>query len=263
LLGGALKLVGGLLIGLSLAAYLLQDKLIFLPRALATSALEEIAARHAHVDDIFLQARDGTRLHAWQLRATAGAPLVLYFGGNAEQVAWLLDELPQHDTGAAWLLVDYRGYGASEGAPSERALNADALVWYDYAARTNTRIYAFGRSLGTGVAVHVASQRRLQGLILVTPYDSLAAVGARHYPFLPVRLLLRHRFDSLGLAPQIRAPLLCIAATHDEIVPTVHAKRLYEAWAGPKEWFEVGAGHNDVDAHPGYWPRVQAFIAGR
>jgi pimeloyl-ACP methyl ester carboxylesterase len=263
LLGVLLKLAGAVAVGVPLAAYLMQDKLIFMPQPLAPAEHREIAARHPDVDDIFLQAADGTRLHAWRVRASAGAPLVLYFGGNAENVAWLLDELPRQRTGAAWLLVDYRGYGASDGAPSERALDGDAAAWYDYAAKETSHIFAFGRSLGSGVAVHLASERRLDGLILVAPFDSMAEVGKRHYPFLPVRLLLRHRFDSAALAPQISAPLLCIVATHDNVIPAEHARRLYELWAGPKQWVALDAGHNDIDGHPRYWQTVRAFLTGR
>ena len=250
-------------LGVPLAAYLLQDHLIFLPRPLAAAEQRAVAARHPEAGDVFLEAADGTRLHAWHVKAAAQAPLVLYFGGNAEEVSWLLDELPRRQTGAAWLLVDYRGYGASGGAPSERALTEDALLWYDYAAKSGARLYAAGRSLGSGVAVRLAAERRLEGLMLVTPFDSMVAVGGRHYPFLPVRLLLRHRFDSLALAPRVDAPLLCIVATHDAVIPPQHARRLFDAWTGPKQWLAIDAGHNDVDAHPGYWARMRAFLGGR
>ena len=262
MLGGLLKLGGVAAVGLSLGVYLLQDKLIFFPQPFAEPEHRAIAARHPNVADVFLQAADGTRIHAWHFKA-ANAPLVLYFGGNAENVAWLLDELPRHDTGAAWLLVDYRGYGASAGAPSERELNADALIWYDYGATTTSHIFALGRSLGSGVAVRLATERKVDGLILVAPFDSLAAVGAHHYPYLPVRLLLKHRFDSLALAPNLKVPLLCIVATHDAVIPAEHAKRLFDAWAGPKRLVELAAGHNDIDHHPAYWPSVRAFLAAR
>ena len=263
MLGGLLKLGGAAAVAVSLGAFLLQDKLIFFPRPFTEPEHRAIAARHADVADVFLQAADGTRIHAWHIKSQANAPLVLYFGGNAENVAWLIDELPRRDTGASWLLIDYRGYGASGGAPSERALNADALTWYDYGAGRNSHIFALGRSLGSGVAVRLATERRLEALILVAPFDNLAAVGQRHYPYLPVRLLLTHRFDSLALAPQLDVPLLCIVATHDEVIPPEHAKRLFDAWHGPKRLVELAAGHNDIDEHPAYWPSVRSFLAAR
>src|SRR5207248_8946698 len=118
LLGTLLKFVAALAIGVPLAAYLMQDKLIFLTRPLSEGVHRAIAARHRDVADVFLQAADGTRVHAWHVKAVDNAPLVLYFGGNAEEVSWLLDELPRRNLVAQWLLVDYRGYGSSGGAPS-------------------------------------------------------------------------------------------------------------------------------------------------
>ena len=261
LLGALAKLGGVIYLGISLSAYLLQDKLIFQTRTLSDIQRSQVAARHPNVSDIFLQAADGTRLHAWHFKSGAEAPLVIYFGGNAEEVSWMLDQLAQRKSTAAWLLVDYRGYGASGGAPSEDALAADALVWYDFAAQQSKRVYAFGRSLGSGVAVRMASERRVDGVVLVAPFDSLTAVARHHYPLLPVGLLLRHRFDSLSLAPKLTLPLLCIAATNDEVVPIDHARRLYDAWAGPKRWVEIPTRHNGTDGYPEYWPAIEAFLA--
>ena len=147
--------------------------------------------------------------------------------------------------------------------PSEQLLKSDAAAWYDRFAPTNKRIVAFGRSLGGGVAVQLAAERKLDAIVLIAPFDSMAAVGKRHYPFLPVNWLLKHRFDSLSLAPQLDAPLLCIVATHDEVIPAEHAKRLYDAWGGPKQWLELVASHNSIDGHPDYWPSIRSFLAAR
>jgi pimeloyl-ACP methyl ester carboxylesterase len=263
LLGTLAKLIAALAIGVPLLAYFIQDKLIFLTRPLSEREHRAIAARHSDVADVFLQAADGTRLHAWHVKAAAKSPLVLYFGGNAEEVSWLLDELPRRKLGAAWLLIDYRGYGASGGRPSERSLSADALLWYDYGTKVSAQIFAFGRSLGSGVAVQLAAARPLAGLVLVAPFDSLEAVARHHYPFLPVKLLLRHRFDSAALAPRVSAALLCIVAMDDDVIPPARAKRLYDAWAGPRRWLALPGGHNETDHQADYWPAVQAFLATR
>src|SRR6185295_12419570 len=111
-LAALIKVVAAVVVAVPLTAYLMQDKLIFQPRPLLETERQAIASRHPDVADIFLQAADGTRLHAWHVKSSPGAPLVMYFGGNAEEVSWMLDELPRHE-GASWLLVDYRGYGAS------------------------------------------------------------------------------------------------------------------------------------------------------
>jgi hypothetical protein len=262
-LGALIKIVAAVVVAVPLTAYLMQDKLIFQPRPMAEAERQTIAARHPDVADTFLQAADGVRLHAWHIKSKPDAPLVIYFGGNAEEVSWMLDEIPRQDTGAAWLLVDYRGYGGSGGAPSEKALESDAAAWYDRFAPTNRRIVAFGRSLGSGVAVQLAAERKLDAVILIAPFDSMVEVGKRHYPFLPVSWLLKHRFDSLGVAPRLTAPLLCIVATHDEVIPAEHARHLYDAWAGPKTWIELVASHNSIDGHPDYWPSIRSFLAAR
>lgn len=262
-LSALIKIVAAVVVAVPLTAYLMQDKLIFQPRPVAEADRQTIAARHPEVADTFLQAADGTRLHAWHIKSKPDAPLVLYFGGNAEEVSWMLDEIPRQETGAAWLLVDYRGYGASGGAPTEQSLQSDAAAWYDRFAPTNKRIVAFGRSLGSGVAVQLAAERKLDAIVLIAPFDSMVAVGKRHYPFLPVSWLLKHRFDSLALAPKISAPLLCVVATHDEVIPAEHAKRLYDAWGGPKKWVELVASHNSIDGHPDYWPSIRSFLAAR
>jgi pimeloyl-ACP methyl ester carboxylesterase len=262
-LAALMKILAAVVVAVPVTAYLMQDKLIFQPRPLADAERQAIAARHPDVADIFLQAADGTRLHAWEIRGAKDAPLVLYFGGNAEEVSWMLDEIPHQATGASWLLIDYRGYGASAGAPSEQSLKTDALAWYDRFAPANSRVFTLGRSLGSGVAVQLAAERPLDGVVLVAPFDSLVEVAKRHYPFLPVQWLLKHRFDSMSLAPRVKAPLLCLVATHDDIVPAAHAERLYEAWAGPKKLTVLTAGHNSIDGHPDYWPSIRAFLAAR
>jgi uncharacterized protein len=148
-------------------------------------------------------------------------------------------------------------------SPSEATITADALQWHDYAAKElkPKRLIVFGRSLGSGAAVIVASERPLAGVILATPFDSLLEVAKRHYPFLPIRLMLRHQFDSVGRAPKIQAPLLCLAAQRDEVIPSSHARKLYDAWGGEKRWIELeGAGHNSTDGVPDFWQSVRAFL---
>jgi pimeloyl-ACP methyl ester carboxylesterase len=264
-LAGILKVIAAVAIVVPLALYLLQDSLIFFPRPLSESARAGITRQHAYAREIVLRSADGKQLHAWHVPGAApGAPVVLYFGGNAEDVSWMIPEAKKRTPGVAWLLVNYRGYGGSEGSPSEETISADALQWYDHAA-TELKprgIAVFGRSLGSGAAVVVASQRKVEAVVLVTPFDSLVEVAKRHYPFLPVSLMLRHQFDSLGRAPRIAAPLLCIAAQRDEIIPSSHARKLYDAWGGEKRWLELeGAGHNSTDGVPAFWQSIAAFLS--
>jgi pimeloyl-ACP methyl ester carboxylesterase len=261
LLASLAQIAAVVAIGVPLLMYLVQDKLVFMPQPLSEERRAQIQEeKEGQAASVSLDAEDGTRLHAWLVK---GEPLVLYFGGNAEEVSWMLEEGRRRLPGAGWLLVDYRGYGASGGSPSERALVADALRWYDHVSQLSRahRIFVFGRSLGSGVAVQVAAARPVAGVIAIAPYDSLSAVGQHHYPFLPVGMLLRHRFDSVALAPRLKVPLLCLVAERDQVIPAVHSRRLYEAWAGEKRWVELrGAGHNSTDSAPQFWDNIREFI---
>ncbi|MDA1116561.1 MAG: alpha/beta hydrolase [Proteobacteria bacterium] len=253
-----------LAVGLPLVVYLAQNSLIFHRQPLSAAAAAEISRRHPAATEVFLSTADGTRIHAWHLKS--GPDLMLYFGGNAEEVSWMLDAARTEMPHVSWLLMNYRGYGRSEGSPSEKALVADALAWYDHAVKLPgvdaKRIYAFGRSLGSGPAVALAAERQLAGLILVTPFDSLAAVAKRYYWYLPVDWLLKHRFDSIALAPKLKQPLLCLIAERDEVIPPVHGERLFAAWGGAKRKIVMqDAGHNSTDTHPIFWPSIREFLA--
>jgi fermentation-respiration switch protein FrsA (DUF1100 family) len=241
---------------------------IYLPQPLPPGAHEAIIARHPGVQDLRFERPGGVTLRGWLAIGSdpVPRPLVLYFGGNAEEVSWMLDARAAFG-GWDLALVNYRGYGSSGGKPSEKRLFEDALAVYDQiAARPDIdarRIVALGRSLGSGVATYLASARPLAGVVLIAPYDSITAVAQRHYPFLPVRLLLGNRYDSLARAPLIRTPLLVITGEHDQVIPAVHSKRLYEAWAGAKRSVKIPrADHNDLQDHESYWAAIREFLAG-
>lgn len=247
-------------LALPVAMYVGQDRLIFHPQPMTETGLAQTAGSFPGAEGLFIEARDGTRLHAWYVK---GSPLVVYFGGNAEDVSWMLDRAARNAAGSGWLLVDYRGYGASDGAPSQEALSADAIEWFDYAKQKleAQSIVAFGRSLGSGVAVQLAAARPVQAVILATPFDSLTNVARHHYPYLPVSWILKHPFDSSSRAPSIAAPLLCLVAERDEVIPRVHSRRLFDAWQGPKRWVELGgAGHNSTDDVPAFWQAIREFL---
>jgi uncharacterized protein len=257
--GSLLKLVVGVALAVPLALYLLQDRLLFHPQRMSDAGRALIEGEQ-RAQSLFIDARDGTRLHAWYLK---GSPLVVYFGGNAEEVSWMLARVARNAPGSGWLLVDYRGYGSSEGQPSERDLTADALLWIDHMTQKTPAqdVFVFGRSLGSGVAVQIAAAGAVAGVILVTPYDSLTSVAQHHYPYLPVSWMMKHPFDSVRHAPGISAPLLCLVAARDEVIPMVHSKRLFDAWRGPKRWVELaGAGHNSTDDVPAFWQAIREFL---
>ena len=246
-----------------LAAWWGQERLIFFPQPLASTA--HLPAR---VVPLEIAASDGVRLRGFVLPADrTPAPTVVCFGGNAEEASWMLAESPWPRD---WTIVamNYRGYGASEGSPGERALTSDALMIFDAVARRSDvdarQIVVLGRSLGTAVAVYLASERAVAGVVLASPFDSLTAVGRVHYPWLPVSLLLRHRFDAAALAVRNRMPLLAIVGDRDSIVPMARSRALFDAWAGPKTWQVLrGATHNDLGTQDLFWNSVVDFLRAR
>jgi fermentation-respiration switch protein FrsA (DUF1100 family) len=179
------------------------------------------------------------------------AATVLVFNGNAGNRAYrapLATALQEH--GLNVLLFDYRGYGGNAGSPTETGLAADARAARAYLTSRKdvdaSRLIYLGESLGTGVAVALAAEEPPAALILRSPYTSMADVGAHHYPFLPVRLLLRDRFASADAIGRIRSALLVIAGDQDEVVPFEQSRRLFDAASSPKEFVAIpGASHND------------------
>jgi len=267
-LGSVLRIAVGTALGLPILLYLMQDRLLFFPQPLREEDLTRIRSAFPEAAEISIAADDGTALRGWLVRHSRDdpSPLLIYFGGNAEEVSWLIQ---QHARLPGWslLLMNYRGYGASGGKPGETALFADALSIYD-AMRVRPefrgeRVAVMGRSLGSGVAVYLASRRPLAGAILVTPYDSITSLAQAHYPYLPVRWLLKHPFDSLALAPSLRQRALVLAAEQDVVIPPRHARTLYEAWAGPKSWYQLpDTDHDGISDHPDYWPLIARFLQG-
>lgn len=271
LLLSSLRIMAGILIGLlALLAllYFLQDKLIFFPQKLSKEEADRLSKRYSHIENINLKTGNNISIKGWLVKNSLlpKSPLIIYFGGNAEELSYLI-YYADKVKGWSLTLINYRGYGLSEGKPSEKDLYADAVSIYDYFSKRddidNTRIVLIGRSLGTGVATYLAQMRPVKALILVSPYDSIISIGKHHYPFLPVNLLLRHRFDSLSRAPLISAPLLVITAADDKIIPLKHSKKLAEKWGGPHSFKIIeGEDHNTIQDNSEYWKTINEFLEG-
>lgn len=261
-----LRIALGVLVLLQVYMYLAQDGMIFMAQPLDDEIRNAVRRSRPDAEEITITTADGAQLRGWFVRngKASTAPALIYFGGNAEEVSGLAldaDEL----RGISLVLINYRGYGKSSGTPSESVLFSDALTIYDYvAAKTGVdkrRIVAMGRSLGSGVATYLATQRPLAAVVLVTPYDSMTAVARAKYPIVLVDLILKHPFDSVGRAPAINAPLLALIAGADTVIPPRHAARLTAAWYGPATSITLKeADHNDIEVHPGYWASVREFL---
>ncbi|MFN0162984.1 MAG: alpha/beta hydrolase [Burkholderiales bacterium] len=260
-----LTIAACVVLGLPLLLYLAQDSMLFhpppAPRAASVAAVPGIEAVRVPV-------ADQLTLNGWLARpagAAAPLPLIIYFGGNAEEVSWMAGMQPRL-AGHAILAVNYRGYAGNPGNPGETAFLADALAIYDWAVAQPgidaRRVVAMGRSLGSAVAVHLAAERPIARVVAITPLDSVRSVASSIYPFVPVSLLLKHPFDAGARAARISAPLLAVVAGADRVIPPRHARALFDTWRGPKRWVELpGADHNDVDTATGFWPAIAAFLA--
>jgi fermentation-respiration switch protein FrsA (DUF1100 family) len=244
----------------------LDSGFLFHPQPHGEAIWRDLAARHG-AEAVELAAGDGARLRGWLRRPTgygsAPLPAVLYLGGNAEEVSWMVGEAPRLP-GRVLLAINYRGYGASTGRPHEQVLYADAVAAFDWlAARPGvdaTRIVVWGRSLGSGVATWVAAGRPVEGVVLSAPFDSVTALARHHMPLLAP--LLTQPFDSLARAGSITAPVLVLVGERDTVVPPAHSERLAAAWGGPARVVRLPrVGHNDLQADPAYWRSVAAFVA--
>jgi uncharacterized protein len=230
-------------LALCVALFVFQRSLIYFPqpRALVGNA-----------STITLPIEEGQVLVT--TRAQPGPNALVYFGGNAEEVAGSLPGLAAAFPEQALFLLHYRGYGGSAGKPTEAALIADALALFDKVHAGHANTVVVGRSLGSGVAVQVASMRPVARLVLVTPYDSLQELAARQFPFFPVRWLLQDKFESWRYAPQVSAPTLLIAAEYDETIPRDSTEALYARFRSGVASFKVvaGTGHNTISESPQY-----------
>ena len=187
---------------------------------------------------------------------------ILLFGGNADDVSNyhgdFADTFPKKDI----FLVNYRGYGGSTGTPTESALFADALAVYDHVHERYQNITVIGRSLGTGVAVYLASVRNVDRLILITPYDSIENVAQSHFPIFPVRILLKDKFDSASHVKSVSARTLVLVAEHDKTIPRRHTDALVREFPPDQVVVKtlVGKTHESITSGPAYLLHCREFL---
>lgn len=242
-----------------------QDRLLFYPQP---AAGEPRPPEGWRLEPVHHRAHDGTMLEGVLVLPPRAKPtVVIYYGGNAEEATAFATGVADIYGERAVLLMNYRGYGRSGGKPSEHALVRDALELYDaIAARADldTRHIALhGRSLGTGVAVQVAAARPSCRVVLTSPYTTVSDIAAEIYPWLPVRWLARHPFDSGARAPKVRVPAIFFIGEADTLIPPRHSERLAGLWGAPVQRVRLaGRGHDDLTVDPRYAAALREFLAG-
>ena len=265
-----IALVLTLYLGAALALRMFERSLLYVPGA---RAVDEPASELAlNQRTVRFRAADSTLLSAWAIpaaNATADAPWVVIshgnygnigYGGRPQFYAWF------RDLGVNLLAYDYRGFGESEGLPSEHGVYDDAEAAYRYLTDSlrvpPSRIILFGHSLGTGVTIELARRVPAAGLIVEDAYTSVAARGQEVFPLLPVKLIAQSRFASIEKVGSLTLPKLFLHARHDETIPIEHGRRVFAAAPEPKEWVELDGGHGDAYsvARARYYAAIQAFI---
>lgn len=249
----------GLCCGLLIILYLLQDQLLYFP-------LSHISATPADInlpyETITLTTSDKVKLSGWFIPAKDAPGVVLFFHGNAGNISHRLESIEIfHQLGLSVFIIDYRGYGQSQGSPSELGTYRDAEAAWQFLVEERQvppeQIILFGRSLGGAVAVWLAQQHPPGMLILESTFTSVPDVAAQHYPFLPVRWLARSQYNSLERLPHIKCPVLIIHSPDDEIIPYEHGQQLFAAAQGPKDFLKLIGSHNE-----GFLATGQAYPLG-
>ena len=228
--------------------YLGQRALLYVPdrEHPPLGALAQLGVR-----EVTLTTADGLSLLSWYRPPPEGAPVLVYFHGNGGHLGYRANRMALFvEEGLGVLMLEYRGYGGNPGAPTEAGLHADATAAFDFLSGQGTpanRLVIYGESLGSAVAVRAAAERKIAALVLEAPFTTLTDAAFYHYPFLPVSLLLRDRFDSLSAIAKVTAPILILHGERDRVVPIRFGRALFAAAPEPKEaWFPPDAGHNDL-----------------
>jgi fermentation-respiration switch protein FrsA (DUF1100 family) len=260
-LRNALLVLAGAYLLILLAFFVFQRSLLYYPSANFYSLREAHASpdfyslREAHASPAFkqlsIQTEDGIALKAWYAPATSKPFTLVFFHGNADSLATASSVAdPYIAAGYGFLVAEYRGYSGLEGKPTETGLYADGRACMTALIAQGVKsqdILLFGHSLGTGVAVQMAEEFHVGGLILLAPYLSIPKIAQVHYPFIPAQLLALDRFNNAAKISSIHAPLLIVNGLNDQIVPPSQGKQLFELASDPREFHTLPHhDHNDL-----------------
>jgi fermentation-respiration switch protein FrsA (DUF1100 family) len=249
-------------VGLAAMLYFAQRSMMYFPETIHTSPAE---AGLPEAEEISLTAADGVHIVGWHVVPHDGKPVILYLHGNGGALRYRVERFHRLiKEGLGLLAVEYRGYGGSEGSPSEAGLFADAEAAYAFAAGRYRpdQLVLWGESLGTGLAVYLAAEKPVGRVILEAPFTSTAAVAARRYWFMPVRLLMKDQFRSDERIANVTAPVLILHGLNDRVVPYAMGEQMFDLAKGNKHIVRfIDGGHEDLDQY-GALHAVGRFLAG-
>ena len=235
---------------LVLVVYLMQARMLYLAGVPGRSLDHTPADIGAEYRDEFIETADGVRLHGWYIRGRSDRVL-LFFHGNAGNISHRLESIRQFlELDLSVFIIDYRGYGQSEGRTTEQGIYRDAEAAWRYLTEVNNtpgeRIILFGRSMGASAAAYLAARHRPLGLIIESSFTSVPDIAREYYPWLPVRWLSRLRHSTEDFVREARSPVLVIHSLDDEIVPLRHGQAIFAAAREPKRFAEIRGTHNDA-----------------
>ncbi|MFP6681886.1 MAG: alpha/beta hydrolase [Gammaproteobacteria bacterium] len=253
-------------IGIAVFVYFYQSRLIFLPNKELTTTPADLGLAYV---DVAIPTTDGEVLHAWFVPHPTASASVLFLHGNGGNISDRLLTLARlHEMQLNVLMLDYRGYGRSTGKPSAQGTFLDAQAGWNYLINEQDEqrdnIVVYGRSLGGAVAVELASRMRPRALIIESTFTSIADMASDIYPYLPTRMLLRHKYPSIKTIVRISVPLLVAHSTDDELIPLRHGQRLFEVAPEPKQFYRLVGSHNQAFTESGqmYYNTLSQFIHG-
>ncbi len=245
--------------------FLFQARLIYYPSRRIRTTPEDIGLSYEKVS---FAAQDGIKLSGWFIPAEKSRGTLLFCHGNAGNISNRLESIDIfNQLGLSVFIFDYRGYGESEGKPTEKGTYQDGEAAWFYLTKQRQlspdEIIIFGRSLGGGIASWLAQKHPPRMLILESTFTSLVAIGSEIYPFLPVKWLSRFRYDTLSHLKDINCSLLVVHSRNDELIPFHHGQRLFEAATPPKEFLEISGDHNNGFqlSRKGYVEGLDIFIS--
>lgn len=227
--------------------YFKQESMLYFPDKEIHETPKNIGLQY---EEIAFKTEDGVSISGWYIPAEKGRGVILFCHGNAGNISHRLESIKIfHSLDLSVLIFDYRGYGKSEGRPTEKGTYRDAEAAWDYLVNVKKKspgkIILFGRSLGGAVAAELALRRNPAGLIIESSFKSVPDLGQKFYPWLPVRLLSRFEYSTIDKVALIKCPKLIVHSPGDEIVPFDQGKAIYGKASPPKDFLEITGGHNE------------------